>query len=202
MRRKAVEVLIRCGVFLAISPAAWGSGEQAALVISTAGRRTTYQIGERIPIDLSFTGPDTKQFEITMASYDRSGRMSYEQFEVEPSSGWSDPLAVYFGSQAGFIGGGLSSLGVLSPTPTVMHLNLNEWIRFEQPGNYTVVDTSHRVGDSLDASRTISHPSDFTLDQTQFTSRSFPPATAGKRHSWRRSSRNRDSSSDSGNSGA
>jgi hypothetical protein len=98
-----------------------------------------------------------------MASYDRSGRMSYEQFEVEPSSGWSDPLAVYFDSQGAAGGGGMYSLGVLSPTPTVMHLNLNEWVRFEQPGNYTVVVTSHRVGDNMDASRTISHASDFTL---------------------------------------
>ena len=162
MRRRAPAPLVLCGVFLAISLAAGASGEQAALVVTTAGGRSTYQIGERIPIDLSFTGPDNKQFEITMANYDRSGRMSYEQFEVEPSSGWSDPLAIYFGSQGGFIGGGLSSSGVLSPTPTVMHLNLNEWTRFEQPGNYTVVVTSHRVDDSLDESRT-SHPSDFTL---------------------------------------
>jgi hypothetical protein len=98
-----------------------------------------------------------------MSSYDRSGRMAYEQFDVEPNSGWSDPLALYFGSQNGFMGGGLSSLGVLSPTPTVMHLNLNEWIRFDQPGSYTVVVTSHRIGDSLDAKRTISHPSDLLL---------------------------------------
>ena len=121
------------------------------------------QIGERIPINLSFTGPGKKQFEITMSSYDRSGRMSYEQFDVEPKSGWSDPLALYFSSQGGSIGGGMSSLGVLSPIPTVMHLNLNEWIRFDTPGSYSVVVTSHRVGDSLDANRTISHPSDLIL---------------------------------------
>src|SRR5579859_6546561 len=132
MRRMAPADLVLCGVFVAISLAAGASDEQAALVITTAGGRSTYQIGERIPIDLSFTGPDNKQFEITMANYDRSGRMSYEQFEIEPGSGWSDPIAVYFGSQGGFIGGGMSSLGVLSPTPTVMQLNLNEWIRFEQ----------------------------------------------------------------------
>jgi len=163
MRRKALAALVLCGVFLAVSLAACASDETTALVITTADQRSTFRIGERIPIDLSFTGPDNKQFEITMASYDRSGRMSYEQFEVEPDSGWSDPLAVYFGSQGGFIGGGLSSLGVLSQTPTVMHLNLNEWVRFDRPGNYTVVVTSHRVGDSRAASRAISEPSDFTL---------------------------------------
>lgn len=119
MRRTALAALVLCGVFFAITLAAWASDEQAALVVTTEGQRSTYQIGERIPIDLSFSGPGNKQFEITMANYDRSGRMSYEQFEIEPSSGWSDPLAVYCGSQGGFIGGGMNSLGVLSPTPTM-----------------------------------------------------------------------------------
>jgi hypothetical protein len=70
-------------------------GEQATLMVTTEGQRSTCQIGERIPIDLSFTGPGNKQFEITMSSYDRSGRMAYEQFDVEPNSGWSDPLTLY-----------------------------------------------------------------------------------------------------------
>lgn len=160
--RTAFSTLVVSYVFLTCGPAAWG-GEQATLMVTTEGQRSTYQIGERIPIDLSFTGPGNKQFEITMASYDRSGRMAYEQFDVEPNSGWSDPLALYFGSQGGSVGGGISSLGVLSSTPTVMRLNLNEWVRFDQPGSYTVVVTSHRIGDSLDANRTISHPSDLIL---------------------------------------
>jgi hypothetical protein len=163
MLRKVFATLVLCGIFLTMSPVAGAGDDQAALVITTEGQRSTYQMGERIPIDLSFTGPGNKQFEITMAGYDRSGRMSYEQFEVEPRSGWSDPLAVYFGSQGGFLRGGLSTLGVLSPTPIVMHLNLNEWVRFEQPGSYTVVVTSHRVSDSLNASRRMSRPSDLTL---------------------------------------
>jgi hypothetical protein len=160
--RTGFATLVVSYVFLTFARPTWG-GEQATLMVTTEGQRSTYQIGERIPIDLSFTGPGNKQFEITMSSYDRSGRMAYEQFDVEPNSGWSDPLAIYFGSQRSFMSGGLSSLGVLSPTPTVMHLNLNEWIRFDQPGSYTVVVTSHRVGDSLDANRTISHPSDLLL---------------------------------------
>jgi len=163
MWSKAFRTLICSCVFFAISLAAWASDQQAALVVTTQGQRSTYQIGERIPIDLSFTGPANKQFEITIASYDRSGRIAYESFEVEPGSGWSDPLAVYFGSQSAYMVGGFGGLGVLSPTPTVIHLNLNEWIRFDQPGNYTVIVRSHRVADTLDANRTISHPSDFTL---------------------------------------
>lgn len=160
--RTAIATLVVSCAFLTFALSA-RAAEPATLRVTTEGQRSTYQIGERIPIDLSFTGPGNKQFEITMSSYDRSGRMAYEQFDVEPTSGWSDPLALYFSSQGGSIGGGLSSSGVLSPIPTVMHLNLNEWIRFDQPGSYNIVVTSHRVGDSLDANRTISHSSDLIL---------------------------------------
>jgi hypothetical protein len=98
MWSKVFAALILSNVFLVIPLVAWASDGQATLVLTTQGQQSTYQIGERIPIDLSFTGPSNKQFEIAMSSYDRSGRMTYENFEVEPSSGWNDPLAVYFGS--------------------------------------------------------------------------------------------------------
>jgi hypothetical protein len=88
--RTAFATLVVSYVFLPFARPVWG-GEQATLMVTTECQRSTYQIGERIPIDLSFTGPGNKQFEITMSSYDRSGRMAYEQFDVEPNSGWSDP---------------------------------------------------------------------------------------------------------------
>jgi hypothetical protein len=88
------------------------------------------------------------------------------------------------------MGGGLFGLGVLSPAPTEIHLNLNEWIRFDQPGSYIVVVTSHRVADTLDADRTMSHPSNFTLKSNPFTSRSFRPSVAGKGQNWHSSSTN------------
>ena len=174
MWTKAFGTFVLPGLLLVLSVAAWASDEQAALVVTTQGKRSTYQVGERIPIELIFSGPGNKQFEITMASYDRSGRMSYEDFEVEPAAGWSDPLAVYFGSQVGFVGGGLSTLGILAPTPTEIHLNLNEWIRFDQPGNYTVTVRTHRVADTLDANRTMSHPSDLTLQSNPIQLKIIP----------------------------
>ena len=104
MRTAFTTLVVSCA-FLTFALSA-RAAEQATLRVTTEGQRSTYQIGERIPIDLSFTGPGNKQFEITMSSYDRSGRMAYEQFDVEPNSGWSDPLALYFGSRGGFAGGG------------------------------------------------------------------------------------------------
>jgi hypothetical protein len=117
------------------------------LQVRTADGVTLYHVGERIPLELSFTGPEDKRFEVNMASYDRSGRMGYEEFKVAPTSGWADPLRVYFGSSSGFIGGGIAGFESLSAKPTVLHLNLNEWVRFDQAGAYTVVVVSHRVSD-------------------------------------------------------
>lgn len=130
----------------------------------TSSNLSTFHIGERIPLLLDFTAPAGAQLALLMATYDRSGRVSYESFDVSPSSGTIDPLAAYFNSGS-FIGGGLSSSpSVLSPTPTTMHLDLNEWVRFDQPGDYTVTVHSFRVlslGNPIFADRehpTVSNP--------------------------------------------
>jgi hypothetical protein len=136
-------------VMVGLSTRLWASAEDASpqLQVRTAEGQVLYHVGERIPLELSFTGPENKQFEINMASYDRSGRMGYEDFNVAPATGWADPLRVYIGSSSGFMGGGLTGFGSLSAKPTVINLNLNEWVRFDQPGTYTVVVVSHRVSD-------------------------------------------------------
>ena len=114
------------------------------LALSTESNQTTFHIGETIPLTLSFTGPDNKQFHVNTASYDRSGRMNLETFNLSPSSGWADPLADYFRNGT-FIGGGLSGIGTLSSNPTIVSINLNDWIRFDQPGIYHLAVTSGRV---------------------------------------------------------
>jgi hypothetical protein len=115
------------------------------LDLRTADGQTTFHIGERIPLELSFTGPDNHKFRATNASYDRSGRMNYEKFSVSPSTGWADPLERYL-HRSFTIGGGLSSAVELSSKPFVLPLDLNEWVRFDEPGDYTVSVASNRVG--------------------------------------------------------
>jgi len=163
---------VLCVILLSAGLPIRAADDQASFTVTTDGHRSTFQIGERIPLELSFIGPAEKRFELTNASYDRSGRMSFEEFEVTPKSGWSDPLATYFGSQGIFMMGGLSSLVVLSPTPYVMHLNLNEWVRFDQPGSYTVVVTTHRVADHFDANP------DFSLKSNPFHLEIVPATSA------------------------
>jgi hypothetical protein len=116
----------------------------AQLHVSTAAGATTFHIGERIALQLDFTAPPDAHLVMSTASYDRSGRMSYETFEISPSSGSSDPLASYFN---GFLTsmGGMFGVAPLSLKPNTMHLDLNEWVRFDSPGDYTVTVHSNRV---------------------------------------------------------
>ena len=140
---------VSLAVVVALSMPLLASAENVApqLEVQTAEGQTLYHVGERIPLKLSFTGPENKRFEINMARYDRSGRMAYEEFKVAPASGWADPLHVYFGSSSGYLGGGLTGFAPLSAKPIVINLNLNEWVRFDRPGTYTIEVVSQRVSD-------------------------------------------------------
>jgi hypothetical protein len=143
-------IFVSSAVMVAMCTRLFASAEDASplLQVRTAEGQTLYHVGERIPLELSFTGPENKRFEINMANYDRSGRMGYEEFNVAPAAGWADPLHVYFGSSGGFMGGGLTGIGSLSAKPTLINLNLNEWVRFDQAGTYRVIVVSHRVSDT------------------------------------------------------
>ena len=114
------------------------------LEILTAGGQTTFHMGERISITLSLTGPNNKKYGIDTAGYDRSGRLTIDSFDATPATGWSDPLAQYFSE--GAFGGGLRGSEPLSSKPVTFTADLNEQIRFDQPGTYTITATSHRVG--------------------------------------------------------
>ena len=128
------------------------SAESAAnhaphLTIATSSGQNTFHIGERIPLRLCFTGPDDKTFAIDLARYDRSGRMNEDTFSLDPQSGWVDPLRAYFAYGA-YMGGGLRGGQYLSSKAVTIDANLNEWVRFDEPGVYTLTVTSHRVGPS------------------------------------------------------
>src|SRR5271157_932268 len=111
----------------------------------TKGGQTTFRLGEVIPLELSFTSPTEKKYQLDMAGYDRSGRMNEETFAVKPEAGWDDPLYRYFHAYQGFFGGGLRGFKVLSAEPTEVVLELNEWVRFETAGQYRITVTSTRV---------------------------------------------------------
>ena len=111
------------------------------LKISVANDQPEFRIGETIPLQLSFTSPLKDRYQMNMAQYDRSGRMNYEQFIVTPSEGAVDPLPTYTGSL-----GGLTTFNSLGTNPSTIKINLNEWVRFTQPGEYRLVVSSNRIG--------------------------------------------------------
>jgi hypothetical protein len=119
--------------------------EGVKLKVRIKGDRAGFHVGELIPLELSFTSASPNTYQIDTASYDRSGRLGEESFQVEPAEGSDDPLALYFQSYAGFIGGGLRGFKRLSTVPSVIERPLNEWVRFNQPGRYHVVVTSMRA---------------------------------------------------------
>lgn len=109
--------------------------------------KSTFYLGEVIPIELNFSSSSPHRYLLNLARYDRSGRMSHDKFNVTPDADWTDPLRSYFNSFAGFLGGGLSNAAFLSETPTKITLQLNEWIQFTAPGKYAVTVESSRVGE-------------------------------------------------------
>lgn len=95
----------------------------AALNIVTRNNQTKFQMGEVIPIDLSFTARTASRFSINMAHYDRSGRIRWETFVVSPTAGTADPLAFYFNSSRVFLRGGLTNFQYLSTEPVQINLH-------------------------------------------------------------------------------
>jgi hypothetical protein len=120
------------------------AAQTAHLQVRTADGRTTYRLGEWIPLALDYTADVEEQFDMTTGAAERNGLL-HESFQVQPKMGWADPLETYFGSVGGIGGSFLSGLAVLSAKPTTVPLDLNEWVRFDRLGVYSLTVTSHRV---------------------------------------------------------
>lgn len=115
-----------------------------SLKVSIVGSRHEFHMGEIIPIKLSFSSRVKNRHYLNEAQYDRSGRMNYEQFKLTPADGAEDPLASYFDDRV-LMGGGLTNLEFLTAKPWTIQLNLNEWLRFTKPGEYSLRVASNRV---------------------------------------------------------
>jgi hypothetical protein len=145
---KSAFLLLLAANFGTYSANAQGNGETnpgPRLEITTT--KETFRVGEVIPLTLGFTSITPDRYQLNKATYDRSGRMGYESFEVNPQAGTRDPLQLYFHSIAGFLGGGLTGFEFLSGKPTIIHLDLNEWVSIDRPGDYKLSVVSHRVAD-------------------------------------------------------
>jgi hypothetical protein len=122
------------------------AAEVVTLTLRVPDGARQFRIGEIIPLELEFASAVSARYYVDGATYDRSGRLLLEQFQIEPTAGTSDPLLDYF-AQAAFIGGGLRSRHALGGQPVRIRLELNEWVRFDRPGRYRVSVRSSRVTD-------------------------------------------------------
>jgi hypothetical protein len=123
-----------------------GAGD-VQLRLGTKNNQTVFHVGEVITLQLAYSlaAGSHNRYEISNNSYDRSGRLGIESYRIEPSTGWDDPLKLYFHSFADFFGGGLFSTSKLTTTPVIISRDLNEWVRFTMPGQYRVSVVSTRV---------------------------------------------------------
>jgi hypothetical protein len=117
------------------------------LTVRFADGRSQFRPGETIPLELKFDSRVPKRFVVDGATYDHSGRLTIDDFRVEPHDAVSDPLVDYFASAGGSIGGGMRQMGVLGDRPFTVKLDLNEWFRFEKAGVYKLSVRSRRVSD-------------------------------------------------------
>jgi hypothetical protein len=121
------------------------SPPDVTLKVRVRGDQSVFQIGEVIPLELSFTSSTPDKYRLEMATYERTGRLNIQSFAVQPLAGWDDPLGFYFQYfRPGFAGGPLIAKA-LSTEPAVIQLEMNEWVRFKNPGQYRVAVRSARV---------------------------------------------------------
>jgi hypothetical protein len=123
------------------------------LTVRFADGRSQFRPGETLPIELEFDSRVPKRFVVDGATYDRGGRLTIDEFLVEPGDAVTDPLLDYFAFAGGTLGGA-RGMGVLGEKPFTIKLDLNEWLRFEKAGRYTLSVRSQRVRDEANATTT------------------------------------------------
>src|ERR1700752_2820264 len=95
------------------------------LTLRLTDGRLQFRPGEIIPIELEFSSATPKRFTVDGATYDRSGRLTIDEFVIDRIDDVSDPMVDYFGSIGGYIGGGIRGMGVLGEKTFTVKLELN-----------------------------------------------------------------------------
>ena len=94
-------------------------------------------------VELAFTASSPNNYKVLTNYNDRN--MAREEFTFVPDTGASDPYAPY--SRLFQVQGGSFNFKQepLSETPVVLRFHLNQWVRFDQPGEYRVSVVSPRL---------------------------------------------------------
>ena len=107
--------------------------------------KTSFMQGETIPLSLSFvnSGPQT----LGLNEFYRSPPtpLPFASFEVEPKEGTSNPLGDLPVPTFISIAGAIPLPVRLAAIPTQEPFSLNEYVRFDRPGTYTIRAVTSRV---------------------------------------------------------
>src|SRR5689334_19003156 len=63
----------------------------ASVTVRLTANKTAFRIGEEIPLQLEFRGTAGDDYYFSTETYDRSGRMTTERYELTPQTGFADP---------------------------------------------------------------------------------------------------------------
>ncbi len=110
----------------------------------TDGKNKFYQ-GETIRLELAFSSTVKNAYSIDSATYDRSGRLEIDDFVLDKDEGVVDPMEDYFSIRLAFTGGGLRGFPTLKEKPELINYEINEWLRFDKPGKFSLYVHSGRL---------------------------------------------------------
>jgi hypothetical protein len=105
----------------------------------------TFRQGESIWLDLDYTASSPGYSVLTNYTDRDFGR---DEFIAMPPEGASDPVAPYLPIVQPQGGSFAFRRVALSDRPVTVRMNLNQWVRFDGPGEYHISAISHRVSDS------------------------------------------------------
>ncbi|APR88138.1 hypothetical protein A7982_13487 [Minicystis rosea] len=114
--------------------------EGISFEVRLAGDKTRFQMGERVPIELSFSSRRPGTF-VLDAAWQESSRDTYR---VEPESGAPDPRHGHSRDAPEI---GPVRMPVLGEKPEKLVFDLNVWHRFDRPGVYRLFVLSRRIHD-------------------------------------------------------
>ncbi len=164
-------ILLLCGALLALRGAARAQSAPAIAApepppnmsletppglefkLSSPVGKTSFRIGETIELQLSFSNKGESKFYLDQFYREPLTLKPLALFEVEPKTGTRDPLGGVPAPTSLAIMGNIPAPLLLSAQPTVNRFALNQYVRFEAPGTYTIRAKTARVFASDDAGK-------------------------------------------------
>src|SRR5215475_10420702 len=117
--------------------------EGVSFTLRILGDSTRFRQGEIISVEYTFASSLRKTYKLYDMSFDRSGRVHLDNFILDHRKGVVDPLDGYLYSWSSM--GGTGGSPTLGRKPETLVLDLNQWLRFDQPGKFRLYVTAARI---------------------------------------------------------